>query len=214
MGRIIRFNPDRHEETRTLLPWYLNGQLDADEHARVEAHLRDCSDCQAEARLERQLSEAVTELPIDADQGWNALRRRIAGERRGPLARLRQTLGRPRAFGWAIAAQFVLMAGLAVFLVAPHGRTSPPTVAAEYHALGSARPAPAGDVIVIFQADARTHDLTRVLRDTGARLVDGPTAADAYVLQVDPAQRAKALGRLRADATVAMAEPIDPAERP
>lgn len=76
------------------------------------------------------------------------------------------------------------------------------------------RPAPRGDVIVVFRPDAQAQDLTRALRDSGARLVDGPTAADAYVLAVAPADRAAALAKLKADDDIVMAEPIDQAPGP
>jgi anti-sigma factor RsiW len=220
MGRIIRFEPDRHRETQTLLPWYVTGQLQDEERARVDAHLRDCPECQAELRLERRLAGAVAELPFEADHSWSELSRRIAAEgepRPGPLARMRRALAAPGRAGWAIAAQFVIVvAGLSLvlpFARAP-GSKSPSAPPPAYHALGAARPQPAGDVIVVFQPQAKSADLTRALRDSGARLVDGPTAADAYVLDVPLAQRRAALARLRADSAVSLAEPVDPTERP
>lgn len=213
MGRIIRFEPDRHRQTQTLLPWYVAGQLDDEERARVEAHLHDCAECQAELRLEHRLAASVAELPFAADSGWSELSRRIAteSEMRRPLARMRRALAAPGRLGWAIAAQFAVLAaglGLALPLVRPHSAAPPP---AAYHALGAARPTPAGNVVVIFQPNARTADLTRALRASQARLVDGPTAANAYVLDVPMSQRTATLARLRADSAVSLAEPIDPA---
>jgi hypothetical protein len=83
---------------------------------------------------------------------------------------------------------------------------------ADFHTLG-AQPAPAlGDAIAIFRPEAREADVMRALRTSGARLVGGPTAADAYVLQVPLASRATALAKLRADHAVVMAEPLDPDE--
>ena len=52
MGRIIRFSLDPHQEAQFLLPWYVNGRLDADEQAAVETHLRDCRECQEHGREE------------------------------------------------------------------------------------------------------------------------------------------------------------------
>src|ERR1700758_4863942 len=103
MGRIIRFDRDRHREAQTLLPWYMTGQLDDEERAHLEAHLRDCAECQAELRLERRLAEAVTELPFEADQSWSELSRRIAADAapRRPLARIRRALSPAGRVGWA-----------------------------------------------------------------------------------------------------------------
>ena len=206
MGRIIRFVPDRHEEAQKLLPWYLNGELDDDERARVEAHLRECAECQGELRLERRLADAVADLPFEADNGWAAMRQRIdeQPEPRRPFSSLGRALAAPGRAGWAVAAQFAAVVA-ALALVLPLARP------AQYQTLGAAKRAAPGDVIVIFRPEAKAEDLTRALRASGARLVDGPTAADAYVLDVPAARRAQALSQLRADEAVSLAEPIDPA---
>jgi anti-sigma factor RsiW len=216
MGRIIRFTPDRHAHARTLLPWYVTGQLDAAEHARVEAHLRDCPECQAELKVERRLAGAVAELPFEADNGWAQMQRLIERQDRpaAPLARVRRAFAKPArggwvlalpgVAGWAIAAQ-LLLAVTALALALPLTRGP------AYHALGAVQRAPVGDVIVMFRPDASAQALTRALHESGARLVDGPTAADAYVLEAPAGRRAETLGRLRADTSVSLAEPIDPA---
>jgi hypothetical protein len=65
------------------------------------------------------------------------------------------------------------------------------------------------DVIVMFRADATVEDVKSTLRAANASIVEGPTAADAYLLHVPRQQRNVALARLRADDGVQMAEPID-----
>jgi hypothetical protein len=82
---------------------------------------------------------------------------------------------------------------------------------APYHALGAAPAAVSGNAIIIFRPDTRAETINRLLKDSGARLVDGPTPANAYVLRIAAAQRSQALGRLRGDASVVLAEPLDPA---
>jgi hypothetical protein len=57
------------------------------------------------------------------------------------------------------------------------------------------------------------EDVRSTLRIANASIVDGPTAADAYLLHVPPQQRNEALARLRADDDVQMAEPIDGARQ-
>ena len=64
---------------------------------------------------------------------------------------------------------------------------------------------------MVFRPDLRESDMRRLLKDSDARLVDGPTAANAYVLRVPEAERTDALARLRGDAAVVLAEPIDAA---
>jgi anti-sigma factor RsiW len=208
MARIIRFNPDRHQETLTLLPWYIGGQLADEERARIEAHLAGCAECQSELRLERRLAGAVADLPFQADHGWEEMRRRIEETPRaeGRLKKFAQSLAGSGRAGWMLAAQFVLVV-FALGLVLPLSKP------AQYHALSAPKPATAGDIIVIFRPDARAEDLARVVRASGSRLVDGPTAADAYVLAAPSGARAAALHRLRAEDAVTLAEPIDSAER-
>jgi hypothetical protein len=204
MARIIRFVRDRHAEAQMLLPWLATGRLDEDERARVEAHLRDCAECRADLRLERGLAGAFAELPYEADNGWMRMRARIAAEpQRGRFgARLRQALAAPGRTGWALAVQFILVAAALVVLL-------PPWRPAAYHALSAAKPPAPGDLIVVFRPDARAEEVTRSLRAVGARLVDGPTAADAYVLDVPDDRRAAAVAQLRSDAAVSLAEPLD-----
>ena len=50
MAEIIRLRGSPHEQAQQLLPWYINGTLEADERAMVEAHLSDCADCRADMR--------------------------------------------------------------------------------------------------------------------------------------------------------------------
>ena len=47
------------------------------------------------------------------------------------------------------------------------------------------------------------------LNASHARLVDGPTAADAYVLRVSPGERDAALATLRRRPDITLAQPID-----
>jgi len=80
-----------------------------------------------------------------------------------------------------------------------------------YQTLGSAVQPAAGNVIVIFRADATQKDILDALRASGASLVGGPTAADAYLLRVPAERRPAALASLQADDDVQLAQPIDEA---
>lgn len=194
---------DAHHELRELLPWYVTGQLDEADAARVEAHLEDCAECQAEIRFEERLESEVARLPLEVEAGWARMRRRVEGDR--SEHRLAHGL-RTRApwLGWGVAA--VLMLGLGVML-APSLRPAP--AADAYHALGAAPAAEPGNVVVIFRPDTTEKALREALKASGARLVDGPTPADAYVLHVPATQREAALANLRARPEIVLAQPVD-----
>jgi anti-sigma factor RsiW len=196
-----------HHEAEELLPWYAVGQLNAEERLVVEEHLSACADCRTQLTIERRLIQEFRGLEPQIEAGWARLRARIEPPRRrcDPRTRVAAsvwTFVKQPAFAALAAAQFaflVLGAGLLLWLSRP-----------TYHTLGSPSPAPAAaDVIVMFRADATVEDIKSTLRAANASIVDGPTAADAYLLHVPQRQRNAALARLRADDDVQMAEPID-----
>jgi hypothetical protein len=221
-GQIIPLHGDEHRDAQLLLPWYATGRLELQDLARFEAHLADCAECQSDLAFERRLEAAVAELPVEAELGWEQLRGRLPDVRRRPQARQGASgvgAGWGRLFGdmpgwrigagtlgWAVAAQFVMLLLLGSVLV-----IRLPGQPARYQALGAA-PAPAaatGNLVIIFRPDTPEKDLRAILTSNALRLVDGPTAADAYVLHVAPARRAAVLAALRARREVVLAEPID-----
>ena len=203
MGRLIQLHGDRHEEALRLLPWYATGQLDMAERVMVDAHLAQCPACQQELRAERRLAPEIAGLDPAVERGWAALRARVpsAGERHGPATNVRSWTRWPPRVGWLIAAQvaFALVVGGAM-------RFGQPGL---YHALGSAPAGGAGNIIVMFRPDAREADLRRAMLASGARIVDGPTQAGAYVLGVPDAARPAALATMRQDPGVMLAQPIE-----
>src|SRR5689334_7255201 len=80
MGQIIHMSGDDHLETQALMPWYVNGRLESEELATVEAHLAECAECRADLRLQRRLQTEVAQLPMDIEQGWADMRRRLVAE--------------------------------------------------------------------------------------------------------------------------------------
>jgi hypothetical protein len=208
MARIIRLHDENHWELQRLLPWYVTGRLDPAEHDRVETHLAGCEECQEEVRFERTLAQSVKNLPLDEEVGWRRLARRLKAEpqRNGlPLA------GPARAGaawgGWAVAACALIAVGVMVVL-----RQSGPSAA--YHALGAPHSVSPGNMVVVFRPDTPERTIRTTLTAVGAHIVDGPTAADAYVLLVPGAQRNQALAQLRTRNTIVLAEPVDPGATP
>ena len=192
-----------HDELSELLPWFVTGQLSAEETARVEAHLADCAECQAEVAFEKRLTSEVARLPIDVERGWAQMRGRLEANDDAPPAR--RGGGRTAWLGWGLAATFAIVAGVS-WLPQTQTRAQAP----EYAALGAAPAADAsGNVVVVFHPDTTERQLRAVLKAGEARIVDGPTAAGGYVLHVDAARKAAALKVLRAQDRVVLAEPIE-----
>lgn len=205
MARIIPLHGGEHHDVQVLLPWYVTGKLDAADQTRVEAHLAACAECQADLRFEQRLEAGVGAMEPRMERDWSRLRARMAAhpsEARSPAAAVRRARRVPWV-GWAIAAQFaliLLLVGLQLAQRAP----------AEYRTLAARAPA-VSRIIVTFRPDSREEDLRRMLNAVDARVVDGPTAANAYVLQTPAAGGQKALATLRSQPLVLMAEPLGPA---
>jgi len=206
-GDSTAWDRDEHRELRELLPWYVTRQLEAADAARIEAHLDLCAECQAEVRFEKRLEAEVSRLPLEVEAGWARMRRRVETEQIGGLPRWLRLPG-PR-LGWGLAAVLMLALGA---LLAPSLR--PASTADGYHALGAAPTAEPGNLVVIFRPDATEASMREALRASGARLVDGPTPADAYVLRVPQDRRDRALASLRARREIVLAQPVDSGAAP
>ncbi len=210
-GRIIPLHGDLHEDVNALLPWYVTGRIEDEDRERVEAHLAGCAQCQADLAAERRLQALVAEMPEavgDVDAAWDRfeLQPPMARETDAPKTLRQQWRQSPGWMRWAVAAQLALLAFAGAWMVRPAPKAEP-----AYHVLGAAPESSAANVVVVFRPDIHESDLRQVLRDNHARLVDGPTASDAYMLHVASAERATALTRLRGNHAVVLAEPVDAA---
>jgi hypothetical protein len=144
---------------------------------------------------------------------------RAAGSRRRGDGGWAWVGGRPPARAWLLPG--LLSAALGVALVTTLRAPAPAPAAAghavvagaadagtEYHALA----APAEDdasAVVRFRPDATEAQIRRSLRDSGARLVDGPTVTDAYVVRLPRDRYAAALEALRHAPAVALVEALE-----
>jgi anti-sigma factor RsiW len=211
-GQILRLEPDPHAAVQRLLPWYLTGRLETAEHDAVEAHLAQCPECRAELETERQwqLLQPGHGAQVDVEDGWARMRERLgAGAMPAPAA--------PRRRGWlppdlrVPARAWAAPALLSVGLLAAIGVTlRPQAPAGEYRAL--AAPAePGATAVVRFRPDATEAQIRQGLKDSGARLVDGPTVSDAYVVRLPREHYAAALDRLRKAPGVALVEALESA---
>jgi anti-sigma factor RsiW len=208
-GQIIQMPSDDHRDIQALLPWFVTGELEALERDRVQTHVEHCAECRAELASESLLAREMAQLPAafaaaEVEHGWKVLSRSLEGERPAPahtsgwFSWLKSGPWLP----WAVAAQFCLLMLMGAVL----WWDGSPRI---YHALGSAAPAADANVVVIFRPETPEHELRNLLKSSGARLVGGPTASDAYLLHVTPAARAAVVARLRQEREIVLVEPID-----
>lgn len=226
-GRIFRMDIPAHQAVQELLPWFASGQLAPDEAQRMQEHLQTCAECRQDLERER-------DMRAEAASAGDALPAGVDMER--ALARLMPALGpqeqsapapaaapapepqrvswwraaaanQPSWLRWTVVAQWVAIIGLGALLLRPDSDPAP------YRVLGSAV-SNGGNLVVVFQPNTSERDLRRVLQAQGARVVDGPTVTDAYLLTVPAANRDRALQAMRADPAVKLAEPLDAESSP
>ena len=200
MGELLHLH-DEHDRVQMLLPWYVNGTLEPGDAVLFEAHLGECDECRADLAANRALRELYAGTPMAGKPERPAALAPVDGPSQA---------ARPVA-NWTRATQFALAAAAAVALIVV---VTPRADSGGYRLLGSDAPAPVGNAIVLFSPDTAERDLRAALERTGARLVDGPTASGAYIVQVPEQRRGKALDDLRALPQVVLAEPIDAAGGP
>jgi anti-sigma-K factor RskA len=210
MNQIL--SADEHHQAQLLLPWYVTGRLDLAERALVEEHLKECAECRGDLASERALAAAIAAQPAETSPAWEALAARIDAPRHDPapprrrtrdaFAGVRRAASGPQTLRWVVAAQFAALLVLGASVVTP----SQP---APYRVLGDETAPRSGNVLAMFRPQTTEARFRHALQASGARLVDGPTAANAYVLEVPGGEGGAALSRLRHDPEVRMAEPID-----
>jgi hypothetical protein len=224
-GRIVEIEASTHQKVQKLLPWLLTETLQGAELAMVRQHVRDCQECRDDLEWQRDVQAARPALRAvpNVDRAFAAMAgqldreptpvqpgRPAHGADGGWLARL---LAAWRGMGsgprWAMALQCAIIAALALALFKPQAADY-----AQYRALssapapGAASSAPAGRLMVVFKPRTTEAELRRILQTCGARIVDGPTVTDAYVLQVDGAV-ATALAALKREPAVTLVSSLD-----
>lgn len=224
MGQVIAMPDNQCEEVCLLLPWHVAGTLEASDQALVERHLAHCERCCAALALERKfvIGYRVSSDGDTVDSGWQALISQldVTGSRtettipvlpprsarrdRRRWAMPLRVPSKPSTLRWVIGCQFAALLALGSIIALPHEREG------AYRALGDASVdrAREGNTLAMFRPDLSEALLRRALTRSGARVVDGPTAAGAYVLNVPGGAIGSQLVTLRAQAGVTMAEPI------
>jgi hypothetical protein len=209
---VANSDPVTHEKVQRLLPWLLAGTLDSTDLALVQPHLAACAQCRADLAWQHKLRAAapLPDTAFDADRAFAQLLPRLGPQaaRIGALDRWRRAAAANSAWlRWTAVAQLAAIGVLSLMLARPWSG------ATDYRAMGAA-PQAQGNLVVVFKPDSTERDMRRILRASGARVVDGPTVTDAYVLALPASQQASALTRLRAEPSVTLAQPLSAESRP
>jgi anti-sigma factor RsiW len=209
------FDEREHRAAQEALPWLANGTLDDPEAQRLHAHLRDCAQCRDELALLRAV-HAVGPGPApdcDADRAFARMLPRLDAAAPADVPESDRARGAANDRSWlrlAVALQACLIAVLALLLVRPG---QPEGSDGAYRVLGAAASSSAaasGGIVLMFRPETPERELRRIVRDSGGRIVGGPTAGDAWL--VDGSETV--LARLRAEPAVMLAEPLGAEGRP
>jgi anti-sigma factor RsiW len=210
------------DDAARLLPWLVNGTLDADAAARVQAHVERCALCRDDiARLDamRELLRAPALVEHAPHGGLRKLMARVDGaaaiDAAAPPSRAPVPVAespprdRPALRGaarWLAAAVALQACVIAVLVVLALPRPEAP---AAYRTLT----APAADgprLRVVFAPATTLAELQDVLRAHRLVAVAGPSEAGLFTLalQAPATERDDAVARLRADPRVRFAEAV------
>lgn len=191
---IVELETSVHQKVQKLLSF--DGRLPSAEQDLVDRHLETCAQC----REERAWEARIRAIPPEAG---------AAPDMEAALERLMPRLGqRPRRaanwMAWAMAAQFLVIAGLGAMLYQQDDN---------YRLLGAAAPAEA-NLVVMFRDGVTERQVQSALRSQGARVVGGPTEANAWLVRAPARNIEQAAAQLRADPAVELAEPLAPGALP
>jgi hypothetical protein len=200
-----------------LLPWYVNGTLNADDRAWVEAELARNPAQAADALWLQSLQSRIreNEPAVAANVGLDRAMARIRTERARPARAARPTLGM-RVSEWfaGFGLRPALGAAAAVIIVAQGA-----VLLSMYRAnddltnqIRAARPATVAPRVeylrITFKPDAREEEMRLAIAEVKGWLVDGPGSMGDYFIRV-PGRTQDAEAALKQNPTVADVARVD-----
>ncbi|MGF1632073.1 MAG: hypothetical protein ACFCUT_21560 [Kiloniellaceae bacterium] len=199
-------NGKNDEALDLLLPWYVNGTLEAEERRQVEAYLERNSHARDEVELLRALRQQVKDERIEnspGELGLQRLKREIkqATPQQGGTdrssGRTVVVAGFWRPLAVAACLAVVIQAGVMIGLSGGPG--------SEVDIASGTAGLTAPVLQVTFDPGATEQEIRDVLQSAGASIADGPTALGIYNLRLVDAGTTtveEALATLRARADV------------
>jgi predicted anti-sigma-YlaC factor YlaD len=208
-----------HPEISSLLPWYVNGTIGANERQRVDDHLTVCTHCRDELARERWVHQNMTaENPVEymPAASLQRLQARLqssdAAEPKDNIDAVRSAHGsrRPSMPWQGLMAASVAILAVALSLLAASRWTqySGQAAAPAYHTVTTVLPrAPNVAVRAVFSSTLTLNELQSILDEAQLRIVSGPTEAGVYSLARSSSRPVNvSLALLRGHAVVRFAE--------
>lgn len=193
-------------ELRQLLPWYVNGTLDAATQWGIDSLIHRSPLLASEVTWLMHLREQIQNLPDEVAQrspsaGLDTLLARVRAEQSGKVSalplrnRLNAWLTSPRKFSIPVGLAAAVVLTQAAMIGALLSR--PP---AEHLAPLSAN-APTGNTLLqmTFKPQATEIQIRSLLASVQGDMVAGPGALGVYVVRVPDGQGSAALAKLRND---------------
>lgn len=207
MADILKLGDAAHARSEVLLPWHVNGTLDAAERAFVESHVGQCERCRADIARLRTIADDVRACDVDPDRelALGRLSTRLDAVDAGEVPHLRvHSRHRRLSELWddarVLRALVVLQVGALAALGAIGLRAVPEV---EYRTLAApAASTDRGRLIVAFDSAQPEIVIRRVLVAADARVVDGPTGDGLYVIAVSAARASAIAAQLRQSSAV------------
>ena len=196
-----------HRQTWDLIPWLVNGTLDADQRESVDAHLQHCPDCREELAFQRRVHAGIADDPMVADTTASTSLARLfnridaedalpagfgdrAAERREALARSSASApanGRHRGLGRVLAVAVVVEAfGLIALTSMMINDRNQADARPEYSTLSRSGNLPAkASIRLVPSPTLSVADLQQMLGESGLRIVDSNPGGTILALAPD-----------------------------
>jgi anti-sigma factor RsiW len=178
-----------------LIPWYLNGTLSPEERAQVEVYLAQGGEAaKAELELQRLIQSQASESECGLTPGafgWKRLQQDIRRETEKKKAPNRGT-------DWLRPAMAAAIAVIVIQAVLLNSLWSPDQTEGLQPLSGTV--AARGFMQIRFQPDATALQISKLLQEIDAVVVDGPSAAGLYrigLLDDSTANRNRAMQKLQ-----------------
>ena len=188
-----------------LLPWYLSAQLSESERREVDAHLSGCTACRDELAELGELRARAREMLEGAPAPGAHVRHRVLSQIGGPAGVTKGASRRGLIESVASATQWLLAPkwapALALLLIVGQLGTlawlgmrveTPAPLISRAVTRGAVR------LRVVFNPTTTERDVLSGIRALDGRIVDGPAADGAYVIELAPATPQVIAAKIRA----------------